>query len=143
LTRTIRYLLMLATLCAAFALATLMFPTEQADADYDYRDRTPRTGQGFGKPDSNNYVPEYRPYTVGTCYDGILVRTHFYTDYHASYGPYVMWIEYDRCEMRRMGATREDWREVIRHERAHARGFAHGEGSPRYNAAYHPSVSIG
>lgn len=99
-------------------------------------------GHGFGKPDSNGYVPEYYPWTVGSCYDGVLARTHYYTDRSAYYGPNVMWIEYDRCEMRRLGATYSGWERLKAHERAHSRGWAHGEGSPSYNASYYPTLSV-
>lgn len=102
----------------------------------------PLYGSGFGRPDSNGYVPEYYPYTVGTCYDGTLAKTHYYVDRSVSYGPHVMWIEYDRCEMARLGATSAGWERVKAHERAHSRGFDHGEGSPAYNAAFYPTVRV-
>ncbi len=101
-----------------------------------------RYGHGFGKPDSNGYVPEYYPYTVGTCHDGRLATTHYYTNYRVYYGPHIMWIEYDRCEMKRLGATAEGWERIKAHERAHSRGWAHGEGHPSYNAAYYPSAKV-
>ncbi len=101
-----------------------------------------RYGHGFGKPDSNGYVPEYYPYTVGTCNDGRLATTHYYTDYGVSYGPHVMWIEYDRCEMKRLGATSAGWERLKAHERAHSRGWAHHEGHPSYNASHSPTVDV-
>ena len=100
-------------------------------------------GHNFGRPDSNGYVPEYYPWTLpGGCYDGTLATTHYYVDRSAWYGPHVMWIEYDRCEMRRIGASAGCWANLKAHERAHSRGFAHHEGSPSYNAAYHPNVPL-
>lgn len=140
---------LLAALLAAvtiFALG-LMFQANPAEAsdtlqrhltNYEYGENT-RTGSDFGNPDSNRFVPEYRA-AANNCYDGVLARTHYYVDTRKSYGPYVMYIAYDFCEMRRLGYTRAGIRAVRQHERAHARGFAHYEGSPRYNAAYYPSV---
>ena len=91
--------------------------------------------------DSNGYVPEYYG-VVGTCYDGIVARDTWYVDRSARYGPYVHYIVYDSCEMNRVGATSAGWARVKAHERAHARGFGHYEGSPYYNAAYYPSVNV-
>lgn len=98
-------------------------------------------GGSFAPPDSNGYVPEYYR-TVGTCYDGILGKDHYYRDRSAWYGPNVHWIEYDVCEMRRLGATSEGWQRLKAHERAHSRGLAHYEGSPATNPAYYPNVNI-
>ena len=95
----------------------------------------------FAPADSNGYVPEYYQ-TVGTCYDGIVGRDHFYVDRSVYYGPNVHWIEYDSCEMRRLGATSAGWDRLKAHERAHSRGLAHYEGSPRTNAAYYPNVNL-
>lgn len=95
----------------------------------------------WAPPDSNGYVPEYYG-VVGTCYDGVVARDTWYVDRSAWYGPYVHYIVYDSCEMRRLGATGAGWARVKAHERAHARGFGHYEGSPSYNAAYYPSVSV-
>ena len=100
-------------------------------------------GHYFGKPDSNGYAPEYYPWTLkGGCYNGTLATTHYYIDRSVSYGPNVMWIEYDRCEMKRLGATPAGWARLKSHERAHTRVWNHGEGHPSYNAAYYPSLSV-
>ena len=95
----------------------------------------------FAPPDSNRYVPEYYQ-TVGTCYDGILGKDHYYYAPRASYGPHVHWIEYDVCEMRRLGATAAGWERLKAHERAHSEGKAHYEGTPATNAAYYPTTRV-
>lgn len=79
---------------------------------------------------------------VGTCNDGTLAQTHYEYDSSAWYGPHVMWIEYDVCEMNRLGATYAGWERLREHERAHSRGFQHGEGNPKYNAAFYPTVEV-
>ncbi len=126
------FALMLA-LVTALIIGTATF----ADASHSYR-----YGHGFGKPDSNGYVPQYYPWTVGTCHDGVIGRTHYSYRPSASYGPHVMWIEYDRCEMKRLGATDAGWQRIKAHELAHSRGWAHLEGHPSYNAAYHPKMTV-
>ena len=95
----------------------------------------------FAPADSNGYVPEYYQ-TVGTCYDGVLGRDHYYLDRSVYYGPHVHWIEYDVCEMRRLGATSAGWDRLKAHERAHSRGLAHYEGSPATNPAYYPKLNV-
>lgn len=61
------------------------------------------------------------------------------------------WIHYNYQDMNRLNATGCGWDRVMRHERAHTRGFAHGEGVPpnndgirqqNENPAYYTSVNI-
>ena len=101
----------------------------------------PAGAAAFAPPDSNGYVPEYYQ-TVGTCYDGVFGKDHYYLDRSVSYGPHVHWIEYDVCEMRRLGATSAGWQRLKAHERAHSRGLAHWEGTPATNPAYYPTVNL-
>lgn len=51
-------------------------------------------------------------------------------------------IRYDTCEMNYRSAGPGDWRNLYAHERAHARGWDHYEGSRALNAAYDPIVTI-
>ena len=51
-------------------------------------------------------------------------------------------IYINKCVLERAGAGKQDIRNVVRHERAHARGWDHYEGSPRTNPAYYPNYSI-
>lgn len=95
-------------------------------------------------PDSDGYVPEY--YYCGN-YDGKLAVYRYRYNYYYSGGRLYTYnvrgyILYDSCEMRAKGAGYNDWLRVIRHERAHARGWDHYEGSPRYNPAYYPRITI-
>jgi hypothetical protein len=127
------------SLLALITLAWVaLLPASPALADgYSFQ-----TGRGFGQPDSNGYVPEYIVQTVGTCTDGILATTHYEYNTSVWYGPNVMWIEYDSCEMDRLGATPAGWDRVKAHERAHSRGWQHGEGDPKYNDAFYPQVNV-
>lgn len=115
-------------------LTLLVVPA--ALADYSFG-----VGRGFAKPDTNGYVPEYYD-AVGTCNDGVLAKTHYQYDSSQWYGPHVMWIVYDTCEMERLGATSAGWERLMKHERAHSRGWQHGEGDPKYNDAYSPQVAV-
>jgi len=49
-------------------------------------------------------------------------------------------IEVNDCKLDELGAGSEDRRETIAHERAHARGLSHFEGSPfRWSENYNPA----
>lgn len=41
------------------------------------------------------------------------------------------------CRMDALGLTKDDKLAVLRHEKAHSRGWNHGEGTPDTNPAYH------
>jgi hypothetical protein len=47
-------------------------------------------------------------------------------------------IYYDTEVMK--GATKDEWRRLKAHERAHTRGWDHGAGTPETNPAYYDSV---
>jgi hypothetical protein len=49
-------------------------------------------------------------------------------------------IRYDTYNMR--GAGPNDWARLRAHERAHARGWDHGQGSPSRNPAHNPYIDI-
>ena len=131
----------LMALVCALAIAAVMVGVVTVIPEDAVASHSTRYGHGFAPPDSNGYVPEYYG-VVGTCYDGIVGRDHYYLDRGAWYGPHVHWIEYDSCEMKRLGATSAGWARLQAHEWAHSRGFSHGEGSPSHNAAYRTSVSL-
>ncbi len=52
-------------------------------------------------------------------------------------------LEFNDCKIRAMGGTDEDLMQTRDHERAHAKGWAHGEGTPATNAAYYFNQEIG
>jgi hypothetical protein len=51
-------------------------------------------------------------------------------------------IEINDCRLRKLGAGPRDRDHVIAHERAHARGWDHWEGTPWTNAAFFPRYRI-
>ena len=51
-------------------------------------------------------------------------------------------ILYDSCNMAAAGAGPTDWRNLKAHERAHARGLKHGQGTPATNPAYERGIRI-
>ena len=51
-------------------------------------------------------------------------------------------IEINDCRLRKLGAGPRDRERVIAHERAHARGWDHWEGTPWTNAAFFPRYRI-
>jgi hypothetical protein len=85
--------------------------------------------------DSDRRVPEYYG-----CYAGQwagLTRKRV-----SSTGEVACRIYYDKCAMNRLNAGPRDWDKLRAHERAHARGFAHYEGSPSTNPAYYPKFNV-
>lgn len=94
--------------------------------------------------DSDGYVPVY--YKCGI--SGLGTYRYSY-NYYYSGGRYYFYnvrgaIYLDYCQIRRYGGYnwRQDLNRVYRHEVAHSRGLDHYQGSPRYNAAYYPSLRI-
>lgn len=53
-------------------------------------------------------------------------------------GGWEAYIWYNQGRMNASGAGPTDWAETEAHERAHALGWHHWEGSPEVNAAYYP-----
>jgi hypothetical protein len=51
-------------------------------------------------------------------------------------------IYVDTCELDDLGAGPQDIENFIEHEKAHAKGWQHREGTPETNAAYYPTVDI-
>ena len=51
-------------------------------------------------------------------------------------------IYINKCVLERAGAGKQDIRNVVRHERAHAKGWDHYEGTPETNPAYYPNYRI-
>jgi hypothetical protein len=51
-------------------------------------------------------------------------------------------IYLNECRMKNLSYTEEERLGVIRHERAHAQGWDHGEGTPETNAAYHDDYDL-
>ena len=88
-------------------------------------------GAHYNFPDADGYVPEYYGRFGGKWlgYTATLSRN-----------PTQRAIYYDTYNMRNAGPN--DWARVRAHERAHARGWDHGQGSPSTNPAYSPYVNI-
>jgi hypothetical protein len=84
-------------------------------------------------PDADGIVPEERGvYGKGWQGEARLISKE---------GAPCQWaIRYDTAEM--AGAGPNDWSRLIAHERAHTRGWDHGEGTPGTNPAYWRSVRI-
>src|SRR5262245_61251526 len=88
-------------------------------------------GAQFNCADSDGHVPE----TYGNFGQGWLAAT-----FYDSLNPCQRSIKYDTYNMRNAGPN--DWANVRAHERAHAAGWNHGQGSPAANAAFSPSYRI-
>lgn len=132
----------LALVVFAVCLGLTLGVAHEAKADYQFGPYASTGSWNIG-PDSNRYVPElYSGPNVGSCHNGIIGYDHPYYDYNASYGPLVHYITYDSCEMRRLGATSAGWSRLKVHERAHSRGWDHGEPPPHLNASYYATVYV-
>ena len=83
--------------------------------------------------DADGIVPE----RFGNLPPGVLGEAHV-----LSTNPCQRAITYDAGQMRRAGAGPNDWGRLIAHERAHTRGWDHGQGTPRTNPAYNPLIDI-
>jgi hypothetical protein len=58
-------------------------------------------------------------------------------------GGQVQWnIYYNTAKINHWNPGPNDWRRIKAHERAHCRGWGHGDGNPTINAAYNPKVLI-
>lgn len=136
------YLLLLAIVALSLAMV-VGAQTAEANPNYDiYREiRTYTYGSNASLgssrvPDANNTVVEYA---------GLVGRSHrdgkwAYADYNFNprWGGRNWWIVYDIREMRNRNFTREGRLTVIRHERAHVRGWGHFERPAYRNAAFCP-----
>jgi len=85
-------------------------------------------GAHYNRPDADGYVPEYYGRWGGK-----------WLGYTAQYGNQRA-IFYDTYNMRNAGPN--DWRHVQAHERAHSRGWDHGQGTPCQNPAFYPYYRI-
>jgi hypothetical protein len=88
-------------------------------------------GAHYNCRDADGIVPEH----YGNYGQGWLGYTHT-----VSTRPCQREIYYDTHNMR--GAGPNDWRRLRAHERAHARGWDHGQGSPSRNPAHNPYIDI-
>jgi hypothetical protein len=88
-------------------------------------------GAHYNCRDSDGHVPEHYG-SYGEDWLG-------YTD-TVSKKPCQREIYYDTANMK--GAGPSDWRRLRAHERAHSRGWDHGQGSPSRNPAHSPYVDI-
>lgn len=59
-----------------------------------------------------------------------------------SNGWVTTWQKYNTAKIESYNPGPNDWRAIRRHERAHAGGWNHWEGTPQTNAAYYPVVRI-
>lgn len=104
---------------------------------YTFRATAANTGAGQSI-DSDGNVPEY--YNRVPDYDGRLIigRAH-----GVVYGccEIARWIDYDRPQMRRYCARPAQWQRLYAHERAHTRGWNHGERPKRRNSAFNPTAT--
>lgn len=133
------YLLLL----AVFALSLVMVvgaPTAEAasyDIDRKIRTYTYGSNASLGSSDvrdANNTVVEYAGLVGSSHSDGFWAYATY--NYNPRWGGYNWWIVYDIQEMRNRGFTVEGRRTVIRHERAHTRGWGHRERPAYRNAAF-------
>lgn len=106
----------------------------EALAHYSFRCSTSPCGS-TQVVDYDRYVPEFDGAPLNGHYDNILGNTWTYQDFHSH-----RWIEYDGVEMRDECANAYTWNALYAHERAHSRGWSHGEGPARLNAAYNPVI---
>lgn len=100
----------------------------------------------FGKhhKDANGSVPEYKAYVEDIHPDpGIktIGLTRFTITFTSTGGEIAQaYIHYDYNQMNNFCATQEDFNQIHKHERAHSRGWHHGEGTPDTNGAYKPGI---
>ena len=92
-----------------------------------------RDGDGFvpespGTPKTGSY-----DLTLGFAYGSLVSTPNGYA--------VARWIEYDWAEMNRCGATDIERQRLRLHERAHSRGWRHGEGPASLNAAYYENIA--
>lgn len=124
----------------AISIGFTLLPAREALADYTFRIWADCCGRTFNV-DSDQYVPESSGSPAGSHYDRILGQTYFYSDTAAANGGYWQaYIKYDWVEMRRCNATDAQNSALIGHERAHSRGWGHGEGPASLNKAYNPKI---
>lgn len=88
-------------------------------------------GAHYNLPDADGRVPEHYG-RYGGKWLGYTATV--------STNPVQREIYYDTYNMRGAGAS--DWARLRAHERAHARGWDHGQGSPSANPAFSPYVDI-
>ena len=101
---------------------------------------------GINWMDSDRSVPEYHG-VIGTVRDKQIGYTAGYYYPPPSGSGVVRWIQYDKPAMdyiRRVscgqnGGSR-DWTKLRAHERAHSRGWDHGQAPKSSNAAYYGQV---
>lgn len=86
--------------------------------------------------DSDGFVPEYGGTPIDGSRDGIIGYAYTYID-----GGGQRYIRYDGNEMTYRCATSSTWDALRAHERAHTRGWGHGEIPSKYNAAYNRTVT--
>jgi hypothetical protein len=125
--RTRYVLALVGAILAALALLILYAAVAQADHVYIVRPGDPISNDG--EIDTDGRIPEYL-----TCGFRAMGRASSYRD---AAGDIQFLIRYNICAARRQDWSVAEWRETIAHERAHARGFAHHESTPRRNPAYY------
>lgn len=130
---------------AAFLLASLMAMVifaKQAEAyhyphsiDYEVNrySHGPYASIGGWRPDANNVVVEYSGTAGYSHRDNIIAWSE---DKPTRRWGYNWYIVYDHKELNRLGHTRYARNKLTRHERAHTRGWRHGEAPRRYNQAF-------
>lgn len=102
----------------------------EALADYSFRCATSPCGN-TQIIDHDRYVPEFSGDPISSHYDDYIGYAWSYKDFY-----WHRWIEYDAVEMQNHCANTWTWNALYAHERAHSRGWSHGEAPSNLNAAY-------
>lgn len=138
------YLLLLAIVTLSLVMI-VGAQTAEAIPNYDidrklrvyYQGSNQSYGPGYPMPrDANRAVVEYAGLVGRSHRDGNWAVADY--NYNLRYGGWNLWIVYDVREMRNRGFTREGRITVRQHERAHTRGWDHGQGSYYRNRAFCP-----
>jgi hypothetical protein len=87
--------------------------------------------------DSDGEVPVKK-----ACYDKMPKQAWTHREFYEQKTKVQATIYVDTCELDDLGAGTQDTKNFIAHEKAHAKGWQHGEGNPETNAAYYPTVDI-
>lgn len=94
--------------------------------------------------DSDRSVPEYEAHVPDNPDNpGVHILGVTFTS-ATVYGPgdydAKKWIHYDFAQMRNLCADQNDYNRAYAHERAHSRGWRHGEGNTTVNKAYYGTI---
>ncbi len=129
-----------------FCLVWIVCLTSKAEAKHNYRDTDGWVKEEYvcGIKDHPNslatsFARSVKPgvkYFPGGYYYNINTKKVYVESggYYRQPGGIDRSIVYDICKLKDAGPT--DWKKIKAHERGHAEGWAHGEGSPSINPSY-------